>query len=271
MEPVSLLVCGQSLPTKGDSKTPAEPLTPAARRQPKQLTSVTSRMVLITSAERKKKVQVWCGRLSGGGGWGEETAWNLTVGPVYLMSAGQTGSVTQAESGLLSEALHFKEGNSSLLCSGPVQPGTTREKKNRLRKGEAMASMRDKNYIQDAWIEMKTEQLYCHAYKAVQTVGTELDLICCIQRPRRCRISHRKCRDASVFSGTLSVLCQCLSGDWNDFPFWISWWGKPRYSSLPQLPSLYGEDGVCVPCWRGFSRGEVENGKIEARFTVQLC
>lgn len=48
--------------------------------------------------------------------WGR--AWNVAVGtgrPVYLMSARQAGSVTQTGSGLLSEALNFKEKLISLL------------------------------------------------------------------------------------------------------------------------------------------------------------
>lgn len=64
--------------------------------------------------------------------WGEKggETWNIAVGsgrPVYWTSARRAGSVTQAESGLLSEALNFKERNSSLPCSGPLLAGTTRK------------------------------------------------------------------------------------------------------------------------------------------------
>lgn len=44
------------------------------------------------------------------------------------MSASQAGSVNQAGSGLLSEALNFKERNSSLPCSDSLPVGTTRKK-----------------------------------------------------------------------------------------------------------------------------------------------
>lgn len=188
---------------------------------------------------------------------------------------------------------HFKERDSSLCCSGPHTVRTTRTE-SQIKSNTWQCEKRTDSYTQRSWIQMKTQkqremtvsgyanwkcgQAWWWEVRVMETwhvsitttswvtVGPWWDLIHFLSSQDTAGgVSYSK--RPGVFTNTLRILCQLLSGDYTVMTFHseaLTRTGLVFQSPTASFPSTVKTGFVC-PAEEDFPKGKWNVGKVKVR------